>query len=186
MLSRNSVQNKNIIQFFSPILLATFLSGCMYTNSNESETLTVLEANKKIDDLEKRMSKIEKLNDELSVIIIAKKDKIDFPLIEDSTNLKRNDIKIELLEPTLELNKYLFLKNLDKKVYDFKRTAFLMKQNAIIYDKKGEEILLLKKGTIIESSYRVNKYFLIDIYNVNKNYSIPTTELFVSEEAFLD
>lgn len=61
-----------------------------------------------------------------------------------------------------------------------------MKQNAIIYDKKAEEIMLLKKGTIIESSYRVNKYFLIDIYNVNKNYSIPTTELFISEEAFLD
>lgn len=116
MLSRNSVQNKNIIQFFLPILFATFLSGCIYTNNNESETLTVLEANKKIDDLEKRMSKIEKLNDELSLIILRKKEKKDFPLIEDSTNLKKLDIKIDLLEPTLELDKYLFLKNLDKKL----------------------------------------------------------------------
>lgn len=172
-----------------------FLTGCASVKNNEEDMISVLDINKKIQELESRMIKTEKKVEEFSVIALAmaKKEKIEFPLDETSkiseiqTNVEVVSVtKTMPLRPVQEIDSFLFIKNLDKKTYDFKRTPFEVKRNAIVYNKKGEEVLLLRKGTIVESSFRINKYFQIDAYNYNEDYHMPNTELFISEETFLE
>lgn len=184
-----------MIKFFIPFSLIIVLAGCANKYGNEQEMISVLDVNKKIQELELRMSKTEKKVDEFSVIALAfaKKQNLEFPVDETSTTAQTranveivNRNKKEPLTPTKELNSFLFITNLDKKTFDFPRTPFEVKRNAIVYNKKGEEVLLVRKGTIIESSFRINKYFQLDAYNYNGDYYMPNTELFISEEAFVD
>lgn len=182
---------KNFIAFCILILF----TGCVDKYSNEQEMISVLDVNKKIQELELRMSKTEKRVEEFSVIALAfaKKQNLEFPVVETSKIAQThanveivNHNKKEPLTPTQDLNSFLFISNLDKKTFDFPRTPFEVRRNAIVYNKKGEEVLLVRKGTIIESSFRINKYFQLDAYNYKGDYYMPNTELFISEEAFLE
>lgn len=171
-----------------------FFVGCAGVNNQQEDLISILDVNKKIQELENRIARNEKRVDEFSVIATswAKKEKIDFPVDENSKLASTyasvnvvNSVKREPLLPQTELEPYLFITHLDKKTFDFKRIPIELKRDAIVYNKKGEEVLLLRKSTIIESSYRVNKYFQIDAYNYKNDYYMPNIELFISEEAFL-
>lgn len=184
-----------MIRILLILSLMLFVVGCTQKYGNEKEMISVLDINKKIQALELRVSKTEKRVEEFSVIAlaIAKKEQMEFPVDETSKLAQTyasvevvNKEKREPLLPTSQLDSFLFISNLDKKTYDFSRTPFEIKRNAIVYNKKGEEVLLLRKGTIVESSFRINKYFQIDAYNFSGDYYMPNTELFVSEEAFLE
>ena len=195
MLLKNSVENNAMIKFIVIMCTVILLAGCASRNDNEKEMISVLDINKKIQDLESRMTATEKRVEEFSVIALAisKKEKMEFP-VDETSKLAQTYISVEVvnstkkepLPPTKQLDSFLFIHNLDKKIYDFKRTPFEVKRNAIVYNKKGDEVLLLRKGTIVESSFRINKYFQIDAYNFKGDYYMPNTELFVSEEVFLD
>jgi hypothetical protein len=187
-----------IRHILSLLFITFFLTGCATKIANEKEMITVLDINNKLKELENRIVKTEKKVDDFSVIARAwaKRESLEFP-IEQTTKLfstqapqanvhQVNSNAIQAPKPKQNIDAFLFIKNLDKKQDDFKRTAFLLKRNAIVYNKKGEEVLLLRKDTVVESSFRVNKYFQLDGYYYNQNYYNPNTELFISEEAFLD
>lgn len=176
------------------LILCVFFVGCAGSSNQQEDLINVLDINKKLQELENRIAKNEKRVDEFSVIATswAKKEKVDFPVAENSKLASTyasvnivNSVKREPLVPEKELEPYLFISHLDKKTFDFKRIPIELQRDAIVYNKKGEEVLLLRKSTIIESSYRVNKYFQIDAYNYNNDYHMPNIELFISEEAFL-
>ncbi len=195
MSLKNSVESNAMIKICMILGVLFFLTGCANKYENEEAMISVLDVNKKILELEQRMNKTEKKVEEFSVIALAfaKKQNLEFPVDETSKIAQTkanveivNHNKKEPLTPTKELNSFLFITNLDKKTFDFPRTPFEVKRNAIVYNKKGEEVLLVRKGTIIESSFRINKYFQLDAYNYKGDYYMPNTELFISEEAFVD
>jgi hypothetical protein len=195
MLLKNSVENNSMTKKIVCFLVLILFTGCASRGDNEKEMISVLDINKKIQELESRMTKTEKRVEEFSAIALAlsKKEQMEFP-IDETSKLAQTYISVEVvnrtkrepLVPTKQLDSFLFVNNLDKKIYDFKRTPFEVKRNAIVYNKKGDEVLLLRKGTIVESSFRINKYFQIDAYNFKGDYYMPNTELFLSEEVFLD
>lgn len=182
-------------KFLLMLGVIVFITGCTQKYGNEKEMISVLDINKKIQELELRVSKTEKRVEEFSVIAmaLAKKEKMEFP-VDETSKLAQTYASVEVVNrekrapllPTNQLDAFLFISNLDKKTYDFSRTPFEIKRNAIVYNKKGEEVLLVRKGTIVESSFRINKYFQIDAYNYNGDYYMPNIELFISEEAFLE
>jgi hypothetical protein len=180
------------------ILMVFFFAGCATKTANEKEMITVLDINNKIKELENRIIKTEKRVDDFSVIARAwaKRESLDFPVKQtqelfsaQSTHTNVNMVNSNAIEAPVaqkNIDAYLFIKNLDKKQDDFKKTAFLIKRNSIVYNKNGEEVLLLREGSVVESSFRINKYFQLDGYYYDQNYYIPNVELFISEEAFLD
>ncbi|QOG11632.1 hypothetical protein [Arcobacter sp. FWKO B] len=177
------------------VFFVFFVVGCSSTTTNQNDLISVLDINKKLQELDARITKTEQKVDEFSVLATswAKRESMDFPVKEtidfDSSYASAEVVstnKVEPLEVVKDIDNYLFITNIDKKTYDFDRVPFEIKRNSIVFNKKGEEVLLLRKGTVIESSYRVNKYFQIDSYNYNGNYYIPNTELFISEESFLE
>lgn len=182
-----------MIRLYLIVLSVFLLTGC--ASSNNSDLISILDINKKLESLESRISKTEKKVDEFSIIALslAKQNEDTFPKKE---TMKSDDIYSSVgvssvkydddINPTNELDKYLFISNLDKKTFEFEKTQFILKRNAIVFNNKGEEIMLLRKDTIIESSYRINKYFLIDSYIFQNNFFVPNGELFISEENFLD
>jgi hypothetical protein len=182
---------KNINLFL--VIIFTFI-GCTSTTNNQ-DLISVLEINKKLESLENRIEKTEKRVEDFSVILnsISKQDPDAFPKKEA---MKSDDIYSSVsassvaytddINPTNDFKKYLFINNLDKKTFEFDRTQFKLLRNAIVFNKKGEEVMLFRKETIIESSYRINKYFLIDSYIFEGNIFVPNSDIFVSEENFMD
>lgn len=164
-------------------LFVLIVSGC----TSKDKYIDIYEFNKKLENLEKRVDKTEKKVDQFSVLAKALVNNDRVEKIQDKETLALigvySDENINIIKGQ-KLKRYLFIDNLDKKTDSFEKVFFKLKEDSIVFNKSGKEVVLLKKGTIIQSSYRVSKYFLIDRYIIDKKSFVPNIDIFVSEENF--